>query len=394
LSTDQEVADLREAMVQTLIEGVDGGLDLVVVVSDSTSTSKIAPFAERFPHRVVNVGIAEQNLVGVAAGLALGGMVPVTANAAPFLVARAHEQVKNDVCYSEANVKLVGLNAGVSYGPLASTHHAIADVAVMRGMGNVQIYAPADSVEASAIFRYALGCTGPVYIRLDNARLPVLHSGDYVFEPGRVDRIRPGVDVTLCAMGSVVCEAVEAAEDLAASGVDAEVLNISSLRPVDRGAIARSVAKTGRAITVEEHVVTGGLGSLVAEVIADCGLPVQLCRLGIPEGEFSVAGPRKEIRRHYGIDRAGVVRAVAEMALGGNGWQAKKSSVGGSSSWHCRGLRAGTPLWTCASGPSSGMRTGWFLSRGSTMETARSRYASCQTPRGTGHMRRGATARN
>ncbi len=172
--------DLREVMVETFIEAVAEGCNLAVLVSDSTSTAKIAPFAKAHPDRLVNVGIAEQNLVGMAAGMALGGYTAVTANAAPFLTARANEQVKNDVCYSNLNVKLVGLNAGVAYGALGSTHHSLDDVSIMRGLGNILILAPSDPVEARQVFKFALAHEGPVYIRMDSAKFPVLHDDDYV----------------------------------------------------------------------------------------------------------------------------------------------------------------------------------------------------------------------
>jgi len=310
---EQEPTDLREAMVAAFIEGVAQGTDLVVVVSDSTSTSKIAPFAGKYPDRVVNVGIAEQNLVGVAVGLSLGGFTPFTCNAAPFLVARANEQIKNDVCYSNTNVKLVGLNAGICYGPLASTHHAIDDISMMRGLGNILILAPSDPVETREMFRFAFKYKGPIYIRMDSAKFPVLHDETYRFGPGKVDVLRGGNDVTICAVGSVVCEAYEAARDLAERAVDAEVLNVSSIRPVKKMAILESIVRTAHVVTVEEHVLSGGLGSLVSEIIAEGGLRPEFRRLGIPEGEFAVAGPREQVRAHYGIDRAGIVRTVMEM---------------------------------------------------------------------------------
>ncbi len=311
---NQKKQGLREVMVRAFMDAVDDGVNLAVLVSDSTSTSKIAPFQEKYPERLVNVGIAEQNLIGVAAGLALGGYVAVTANAAPFLVARANEQVKNDVCYSETNVKLVGLNAGVGYGPLASTHHAIDDISIMRGLGNILILAPSDPVDTKQIFRFALDYQGPVYIRMDSDSFPVLHQDDYQFEPGQVDVLREGEDVTIVAVGSVTYEAVAAAEELKTAGINAEVLNISSIRPLDKARIIASLRKTGRVVTVEEHSQHGGIGSLVAEIIADERLDVQCTRLGITEGQFSKAGPRVEIRAYYNIDQNGIVEAVKAIA--------------------------------------------------------------------------------
>ncbi len=297
-------------MVQCLHEGVEEGIEIVVLVSDSTSTSAIAPFKARFPERLVNVGIAEQNMLGVAAGLSLGGYVSVTANAACFLVARSCEQLKTDICYSATNVKLMGLNAGVAYGPLAGTHHAIDDISIMRGLGTIQIFAPADGVEAAQVIRHALRYVGPVYVRLDNAQLPVFHDAGYRFQPGGIDVLVEGGDLTIFALGSVVYEALAARDELARDGVKATVVNVSSLRPVDGAEIRRRACATGRVVTVEEHSVNGGVGSLVAECVAEAGCAVRFERLGIPEGQFAKAGPRADIRRYYGIDAEGISRAA------------------------------------------------------------------------------------
>jgi len=309
----QEKTDLRTVMVQSFIDAVENGVNVVVVVSDSTSTSKITPFAERYPERLINVGIAEQNLVGVAAGLSLGGYVAVTANAACFLLARANEQVKNDVCYSQTNVKLVGLNAGVSYGPLASTHHAIDDISVMRSLGNIIILAPADPVETQRIFEFALEHVGPVYIRMDNAKFPTLYDEDYQFALGKASVLREGNDITIFALGSVVHEAYEAARELEGMSIDAEAVNVSSIRPVDKDKIIESVRKTKKVITVEEHTLHGGLGSLVCEIIAEEGLDAKVVRLGITQGQFSKAGPRAKIRAHYKIDKNGIVETARKL---------------------------------------------------------------------------------
>ena len=307
---EQARIDLREVMVKCFIRAVQNNVNLVVLVSDSTSTSKIAPFQEKYPDRLINVGIAEQNLIGVAVGLSLGGYVAVTANAACFLVARANEQVKNDVCYSDTNVKLVGLNAGVCYGPLASTHHAIDDISIMRGLGNIIILAPSDAVETERVFGFALEYVGPVYIRMDNAKLPVLHSKDYQFKLGKVDVLTSGDDVSIFAMGSVVHEAYAAAQTLRADSINAEVINVSSIRPVDKKGIIDSIQKTKKVIAVEEHSLHGGLGTLISEVIAEEGLDAKVVRLGITEGHFAKAGPRDEIRAYYKIHKNGIVETA------------------------------------------------------------------------------------
>ena len=305
--------DLKTIMVDTFINSVERGINLVVIVADSTSTSKIKPFSEKYPERVVNVGIAEQCLVGVAAGLSLGGFVSVTANAASFLIARSNEQVKNDICYSNTNVKLVGLNAGVSYGSLASTHHAIDDISIMRGLGNILIFAPSDPVETRQIFEYSLYYEGPVYIRMGTDKFPILHDINYKFEPGKVDILKSGKDISIYAMGSVVCEAFEAGLELKNHHIDAEVVNISSIRPLNKQSIIDSIQKTKKIITVEEHTTHGGIGSIIAEIIAEEGLNVKLVRLGITEGEFAKAGPIKMIREYYKIDSKGIIETAISL---------------------------------------------------------------------------------
>ncbi|MDR6676761.1 transketolase family protein [Pseudomonas oryzihabitans] len=317
MATDTQTpgeAHLASVMVEAFIAAVDAGVDLVPVVSDSTSTAKIGPFVKRFPERLVNVGIAEQTLVGVAAGLGLAGKVAVTCNAAPFLISRANEQVKVDVCYNRSNVKMFGLNAGASYGPLASTHHSLDDIAVMRGFGNVEIYAPADGAECRQIVEHALAYDGPVYIRLDGKALPDLHGPDYRFVPGQVDVLRQGHDVSLVALGSVVHEAVDAARQLAEQGVSAQVINLSSIRPLQREVLLEALcAARGGVVTVEEHNANGGVGSLVAEVMAEAALGIPLIRLGIADGEYASAGARGPTRAKHGIDAAGIVAAVQRL---------------------------------------------------------------------------------
>lgn len=301
---------LATVMVNAFIDAVARGVDLVPVVADSTSTAKISPFVKAFPGRLVNVGIAEQALVGTAAGLALGGKVAATCNAAPFLISRANEQIKIDVCYNNTNVKLFGLNSGASYGPLASTHHSIDDISVLRGFGNIEIYAPSCPVECRQIIDYALAHVGPVYIRLDGKALPVLHDEHYRFEPGQIDVLRQGHDVALVAMGSTVHEIVEAATVLASRGLAAAVISVPSIRPCNRAQLLSALQHCKGVITVEEHNINGGLGSLVAEVLAEAGAAMPLRRLGIADGGYALAADRSALRAHHGIDAAGVVRTA------------------------------------------------------------------------------------
>ena len=309
----QETLHIANVLVDCLIKGVEQGLDLVPVVSDSTSTAKIAPFIDKFPERLINVGIAEQTLVGVAAGLALGGKIPVTCNAAPFLISRANEQIKNDICYSNVNAKLVGLNAGVSYAALASTHHSIDDISVMRGFGNIQIFAPCDGLEAKQIFEYAFAYDGPVYIRSDGANLKTIHPKSYQFIPGKVDVLREGKDITIFALGTIAQEAFAAAEALEESGISVEVINVSSIRPLDEIGILNSIQKNKCVLTVEEHNLSGGLSTIVSTIIAEAGIGIPFRRLGFKDGEYSKAGPRDAIRNHHGINHQGIKNTVISM---------------------------------------------------------------------------------
>lgn len=304
---------LANVMVAAFIDAVEQGIDLVPVVADSTSTAKIAPFIKKYPDRLVNVGIAEQTLVGTAAGLALAGKIAVTCNAAPFLIARANEQVKVDVCYNNTNVKLFGLNAGASYGPLASTHHAIDDISVVRGFGNIQIFAPSSPLECRQIIDYALAHVGPVYIRLDGKALPELHDEAWRFRPGAIDILREGKDIALVAMGSTVHEAVDAASRLADQGVSACVLNVASIRPLDREALSASLRDMRAVVSVEEHNVNGGVGSIVAEVLAEYGHTARLKRLGIADGDYALAADRKDLRAWHGIDAESIVQQALSM---------------------------------------------------------------------------------
>ena len=303
-------------MVERLIAAVNRGIDLVPVVADSTSTAKIAPFIKEFPDRLVNVGIAEQAMVGTAAGLALGGKVAVTCNAAPFLISRSNEQVKVDVCYNNTNVKLFGLNSGASYGPLGSTHHSIDDISVMRGFGHIEIYALATPCQCRQIIDYALEKQGPVYIRLDGKELPELLNEDYHFEPGKIDLVASGNDIAIVGLGSALYEAVEAANRLTLQGISAKVLSVPSIRPCNTQQLANELAQVKSVITVEEHNVNGGLGDLVSEVIAEQGLAVRLKRLGIPDGEYALAGDRKSLRAAHGFDAKGIEAQAITMIRG------------------------------------------------------------------------------
>lgn len=297
--------DLRDAVVSTLIDQQELGANLSVMVADSTSTSKIGPFEKAYPDRVINVGIAEQNMVGMAAGVALSGHVVFTANAAPFLFARSNEQMKNDVCYSETNVKMLGLNAGFAYGPLGATHHCTNDIAIARTLGNLQVFAPADASQAEAIVRHAIKHKGPVYIRMDSDKLPVLHD-DYHFIPGEPDVLAQGSDVVVFTLGTLAHEALAARDH----GCNPTVVSLPSLWPLDELAVVELIKSHKKVITMEEHALSGGLGTIIGELILKHRLTQPLQAFGIPAYEFTHSSSRAALRRQFSIDTAGLVAVL------------------------------------------------------------------------------------
>ncbi len=301
------MTEIRDSFVETITKLRKANEKLVVLVSDSSSTCRIKPFMEDFPDSVVNVGIAEQNLVGMAAGMSLGGMIPFTANAAPFLMGRSNEQVKTDICYSNTNVKLVGLNPGFAYGSLGPTHHCLDDLSTVLSFGNIEVFAPCDPEETAQITEYAFTKEGPVYIRLDSFKADNIHHSGYRFTPGAPVVLREGSDIAIISTGTIVHETVKAAESLEARGVSVKLINLPSLRPLNRDALAEELAGIPAVVSTEEHTLYGGLGSLLSDLIVERGLGVKLKKLGVPEGEFAPASPREDIKKGYGLDSEGIM---------------------------------------------------------------------------------------
>ena len=266
-------------------------------------------FEEAAPGRYLNVGIAEQNLVGIAAGLAYAGKVPFAYSIAPFITSRAHDQVRVDVALARANVKLVGVGGGLAYGTLGPTHHAIEDVALMRALPNLTVLAPADPAEARGAARAALEVDGPVYLRLGKNGEPALLPPE-PFVVGRARLARDGADLTICATGPVLGEAIAAAGTLAEQGVDAAVLHFPTLKPFDVDAVAEALERSPLVVTVEEHSVIGGLGSAVAEAAAESGRPVRLRRLGLQDSFAHAVGKREHLLAVYGLDAPAIVETA------------------------------------------------------------------------------------
>ena len=270
--------DCRNAWAATVESLAQADPRIVVVVNDSIGSSKLNGFADRFADRMVNVGIAEQLMVGVGAGLANGGKIPFVSAAACFLTGRALEQIKADIAYSGYNVKLIGQSSGVAYGELGATHHSIEDLAWLRPMPQITVIVPADAWETEQAIRWAAAHDGPVFVRVSRMPVPDLDIADRVFRPGRAETVRRGTDATIVANGTTVHLAAAAADLLDAEGVSVGVLNMATVNPLDTDALA-DAARTGPIVTVEEAGITGGLGGAVAEWTA-ANHPVRVARMG------------------------------------------------------------------------------------------------------------------
>jgi transketolase len=303
----------QDVFSETLLELARADPAVVVVTSDSRGSGKLSGFAEALPERIVEVGIAEQTLVGVAAGLASGGRKPFAVSPASFLTARALEQIKNDVAYSAQPVRLVGISAGVSYGALGSTHHSTHDLAALRAIPGLAIVVPADNHEARAAALAAHASTGPVYVRIGKRPVPDLPAAS-PFELGRARLVRDGGDLAFLATGETVWIAYAAAERLATEGLQCRVLSLHTLRPLDAAAVL-AAARTRGIVTVEEHSTSGGLGEACAAILAEAGVSVPLRRMGLPDEE-TFPGSQAEILEHYGISPEGLA-AAARALVGG-----------------------------------------------------------------------------
>ena len=306
-----------EVFAETVLAAARRDPRLLVVTSDSRGSARLAGFAGALPAQLIEVGIAEQNLVGIAAGLADSGRKVFAVSPACFLAARALEQIKNDVAYSNNPVKLVGISAGVSYGALGSTHHSLHDLAALRAINNVDIIVPGDNTEARWAVQAALSSDKPVYLRFGKAPLFNIHSQtDAKEEPGSALKLRDGSDMAFVATGETVAHALLAAAELAArDGLSCQVWSIPSIRPLDVAAI-RTAAACDALISVEEHMVNGGLGEACAAVLLESGCRIRFRRAGIPD-EYTVTGSQSDIFRHYGISMEGLARQARELLSGG-----------------------------------------------------------------------------
>ena len=306
-----DVFDCRDAFVEALCDVAAADDRVVVVVNDSVGSSKLGPFAQRFPERLVNVGIAEQTMVGVAAGLAASGLVPFVSGAACFVTARATEQLKVDVAYSRRNVKICGQSPGMGYGELGPTHHSIEDLSWLRAMPGLAIIVPSDRVETAAAIRWMAAFEGPVYIRISRLPVPAVFGDDYEFTPGKGRVVRPGDDVTIIANGVLLNRALAAADQLGAKGIGARVVSMPSVAPLDEDLILTCASETGGLVTLEEALVSGGLGAGVASIVAQHH-PVPMRILGVQDA-LAPTGSESWLLDHFGMAVPDIVSAATEL---------------------------------------------------------------------------------
>jgi len=302
--------DCRDAWIATLVELAAEDSRIVVVVNDSVGSSKLGPFQDAFPDRLVNVGIAEQDMVGVGAGLANGGKVPFVSAAACFLTARAMEQIKVDAAYSQHHIVLVGQSPGMAYGELGPTHHSIEDLAWLRTIPGLTVIVPSDRVETAQAIRWAAGAGSPVYVRVSRMGVPDVMPEGYRFQPGRAVELHAGSDVTIVATGTTVSRALEAAGSLGDDGVSARVLAMPTIKPLDGPALLAAARETAGIVTVEE-ALTSGLGGAVAEYLAPRH-PTRMRFVGVPD-TFAPTGSVGWLMDHFGISPAGIAAAALEV---------------------------------------------------------------------------------
>jgi transketolase len=307
-----DLYETRTAYGETLVElGKKYGKQLVVLDADLSGSTRTSKFGKAYPDQFFNMGIAEQDMMGTAAGLALSGKIVFASTFAIFAAGRPYEIIRNSICYSKLNVKVVASHGGISVGADGSSHQAIEDVSLMRVIPNMQIVVPCDARETVDVIKATAAAPGPFYVRVMRPKTKILTEDDYKFKLGKVQTMRPGSDLTLIACGIMVEMALDAAEHLSKEGIECEVINCSTIKPLDEDAIVKSTLNTGACITLEENTIIGGLGSAVSELLGERN-PVPMHRIGIRD-LFGQSGTPRELMDTYGLNRAHIVYAVREI---------------------------------------------------------------------------------
>jgi transketolase len=304
-----ELKDPRKTFGEALVEAGERYDNVLAISTDSSSGSGMSPFKERFPERHIEFGIMEQGTIGFAAGLATTGKIPFVVAIAPFVTARPFEMFRNDLGYMRQNVKVVGRCAGFSYSDLGSTHHSLEDIAILRTIPGVTIFNPGDPVEIKKVVHAACEIIGPIYIKIGKEKMPVLHKEDYPFEAGKGVLMREGKDVTIIGTGTVLSKAFYATESLVKDGIDPGLIDLHTLKPIDRDIILNAARGTDCIVTVEEHYLAGGLGSAVAELLAREGVCARIKMIGIND-EYVKSGPYEELLSLYGLSAEQIAQTV------------------------------------------------------------------------------------
>jgi len=322
-----ELEDPRDALIDELIAIAEEDERLVVLDADVSRTSRTRRFRDRFPDRFHDVGVAEQDLFGIAAGMATTGIVPVGVTFAVFASLRAAEPIRTSICYPRLNAKVVGGYAGVSNAKDGATHQSLEDIAIMRSFANMVVLAPSDGVMTRKVMRAAFEHDGPVYVRVEYEMIPAIHSQDTEFVIGHGLRLRHGDAVTIAAYGTAAVRALEAAETLSGVGIEADVLDMVSLKPFDESLLLESVARTSGLVTVEDHNVIGGLASAACQTLVEAGIAPAFRALGFRD-TYSESGAAGELRDKYGLGARAIVAAASALV---NTGRLERGVVG---AWH------------------------------------------------------------
>jgi transketolase len=301
----------RQAFMDVLLEAAKADENIIVLTSDATGSAALGKIAAQLPAQFVECGIAEQNMVGIAAGIASFGKRPFVCAPAAFLSARSFEQIKVDVAYSANNVKLIGVSGGVSYGALGETHYSVQDFAAMRAVAGIVVLCPSDPVQAASLADILAKSDEPAYLRMGRGNIPIIYDEYKHFKIGKAIECRTGRDVTIVATGEQVYQALCASEQLKKMSISSSVLDMFTVKPIDKAAVVKAAKETGCVVTVEEHCIHGGLGSAVAQVLGE-NYPVPLKCLALPN-EMLLCGSPAEIKDYYGINADGIVKAVLDI---------------------------------------------------------------------------------
>ena len=300
----------RQTFMDALLEAAKKDPNIIVLTSDATGSAVLGKIATQLPEQFVECGIAEQNMVGIAAGIASFGKRPFVCGPAAFMSARSFEQIKVDVAYSKKNVKLVGVSGGVSYGALGETHYSVQDFATMRAVAGIDVLCPSDPIQSAAIANIFAKSEKPAYLRMGRGNVPVIYDESDEFEIGKAIECKDGKDVTIIAVGEQVYQALLAAKELEKENISVKVIDMFTLKPLDEAAVIKAAKDTGCVVTVEEHCVYGGLGSAVTQVLGE-NYPVPIKCVALPN-EVLLCGSSAEMKEHYGINKDGIVKAVME----------------------------------------------------------------------------------